>query len=301
MNISKKNKLKEATIGYVLIGPSIILMILLLFIPIVYSFYLSFMDTSLSKPLAEFIGFKGYVELFQNKYTLVVLRSSFLWTVLVVFFQFSLGLFSAVLLNRTFRLRWLIRSVVILPWVLPGVIAAMVWKLIYDAQLGFLSNLLLKLHIIKNLSIDWLGTPNLSLFAVIFTGIWKGFGFSMLMSLAALQTVPKELYEAAKIDGANDFQVFFKVTIPSISNVIRITLLLISVWTFNYFEIIYVMTGGGPIKSTHIAPTYIYELAFRNFNFGDASRFAIISFIIVSIISIVYIREFLKKEDRYLR
>ncbi len=118
----------------------------------------------------------------------------------------------------------------------------------------------------------------------------------MLMYLAALQGVPKSLYESAEIDGAGTLQRFLYITLPSIASVIRTTLLLTCIWTFNYFEIIYVMTGGGPIRSTHIAPTYIYELAFTNFNFGNASRFAVLSFLLVSVLSIQYIRIIFKRE-----
>jgi multiple sugar transport system permease protein len=289
------NKVKSNFLGYLMTGPSIILVILLLFIPIIYSLYMSFFDNNIMSP--SFIGFKGYLEIFKNDYTGLVLKNSIIWTFLVVFFQFTIGLFSAVVLNRNFKGRALFRSIIILPWIIPGVVAAMIWKLIYDAQFGFLNNILLKLGVIESLSITWLGSVEKSLYAVVLAAIWKGFGFAMLMCLAALRTVPKELSEAAKIDGANGIQEFLHVTIPSISNVIKITLLLISVWTFNYFEMIWVMTGGGPARSTHIIPTYIYELAFKNFNFADASRFAIISFIIVGIASFLYIREILKKEE----
>ncbi len=282
-------------LGFLFTAPSIVLMIVLLFIPMAYSLYLSFIDTSLTKPTPEFIGFDGYIKIFKDNNTWMIFRNSFLWTFLVALFQSVLGLFAALTLNRVFRGRWAVRSIIILPWVIPGVVAAMVWRLFYDAQLGFLNNTLFKLGLTQNY-IDWLGLPKLAMIAVILAAIWKGFGFSMLMYLAALQGIPLQLYEASNIDGANRVQQFFYITIPSISDVIRTTLLLTAIWTFNYFEIIYVMTGGGPIRSTHIAPTYIYELAFRNFNLGDASRFSVISFVLVGIVSLVYIREIKKRE-----
>ena len=282
-------------LGFLFTAPVILLIIVLLFIPMANSIYLSLMDTSLTNPAPKFIGLSGYVDVFGNKNTFNILVNSFSWTLLVSLFQFIVGLSAALVLNRDFRGRMVVRSIVILPWVLPGVVAAMGWRLFYDAQLGFLNNLLMKLGII-NEYVDWLGMPKLAMSAVIVTAIWKGFGFSMLMYLAALQTVPADQYEAAKIDGASIIQQFLYITIPGISGVIRTTLLLTSIWTFNYFEIIYVMTGGGPIRSTHIAPTFIYELAFRNFNLGEASRFAVLSFILVSIVSIVYIREIKKRE-----
>ena len=225
----------------------------------------------------------------------MALRNSFVWTILVAFFQFVVGLGTALILNRQFRLRWLGRSIIIIPWVIPGVVAGMVWRLLYDAQFGFLNTLLARLGITA-VHIDWLGLPGLAMFSVVLTAIWKGFGFSMLMYLAALQTVPPSLYESAQMDGADAVQQFTYISIPHIASIIRTTLLLTAIWTFNYFEIIWVMTGGGPIRSTHIAPTYIYELAFMNFNFGNASRFAVLSFVLVSAASIQYIRMIFKRE-----
>lgn len=285
----------DVLVGYTFTSPSIILMLLLIFVPIGYSLYLSLYDTSLTNPTPIFLGLKGFVSVFQNHDALMAIRNSFVWTILVAFFQFAMGLGTALVLNRTFRLRWLARGVVIIPWVIPGVVAGMVWRLFYDAQFGFLNTLLARLGITAT-HIDWLGLPGLAMFSVVLAAIWKGFGFSMLMYLAALQTVPTSLYESAQIDGADGAQRFFYITVPHIGSVVRTTVLLTAIWTFNYFEIIWVMTGGGPIRSTHIAPTYIYELAFMNFNFGNASRFAVLSFLLVSVASIQYIRMIFKRE-----
>lgn len=303
MNSSLKNKPKAKTgskyeapfLGLMFTAPVIILIILLLFIPMANSFYLSLVDTSLTNPVPKFVGLKGFAKVFGDPNTFKVLKNSFVWTFFVAFFQFVVGLASALILNRSFRGRLFARSIIILPWVIPGVVAAMVWRLFYDAQLGFLNNALIKLGLMKGFT-DWLGLPRLAMLAVIVAAVWKGFGFSMLMYLAALQTVSHDQYEASRIDGANKLQQFIYITIPGISGVIRTTLLLTCIWTFNYFEIIYVMTAGGPIRSTHISPTFIYELAFRNFNLGEASRFAVLSFVLVSIVSIIYIREIKKRE-----
>ncbi|MFZ4618442.1 MAG: carbohydrate ABC transporter permease [Rectinemataceae bacterium] len=290
-----RHRLANALTGYAFTAPAILLMFLLVVIPVGYTIYLSLFDTSLTKPVPLFFGLKGFQKLFKTPIALMVIRNSLLWTVLVAFFQFALGLATALVLNRTFRLRWLARSLIIIPWVIPGVVAGMVWRLFYDAQFGFLNSALTRLGFGK-VQIDWLGLPGLAMASVVVAAIWKGFGFSMLMYLAALQGVPKSLYESAEIDGAGTLQRFLYITLPSIASVIRTTLLLTSIWTFNYFEIIYVMTGGGPIRSTHIAPTYIYELAFTNFNFGNASRFAVLSFLLVSVLSIQYIRIIFKRE-----
>jgi len=292
---TSRYKWADVLTGYGFTSPAIILMLLLIFVPIGYTMYLSLWDTKLSNPNPVFIGLRGFLDIFRSRDALNVIKNSFVWTVVVAFFQFVVGLGTALILNRQFRLRWLGRSVIIIPWVIPGVVAGMVWRLLYDAQFGFLNNLLAWLGITA-VHIDWLGLPGLAMFSVVLTAIWKGFGFSMLMYLAALQTVPPSLYESAQIDGADGVQQFLYITIPSIASVIRTTILLTAIWTFNYFEIIWVMTGGGPIRSTHIAPTYIYELAFMNFNFGNASRFAVLSFLLVSVLSIQYIRMIFRRE-----
>jgi multiple sugar transport system permease protein len=281
--------------GYVLISPAILLLIVLLFIPLFYTLQLSLKDTDLTQGAPTWIGLRGYVESWANGEMWNVTKNSIVWTVCVAGFQVIIGLFTAIMLNHKFPLRWLVRASVLLPWVLPGVVAALTWRLIYDSQFGFLNSLIAKLGFGYHYT-DWLGTPGLAMFSVILAAVWKGFPFAMLMILAALQSVPQEHYEAAKIDGADRIKQFFYVTLPSISAVLRTVILLVSIWTFNYFEIIYVLTGGGPIRSTHIAPTYIYELSFRNFNFGEASRVATISFLFILLISLVLIRQMNKAE-----
>jgi len=283
--------------GYMLIGPAVLLLLLFLFIPLIHTFQLSLQDTDLARGEPKWIGLAGYTAAWKDGEMLRVGRQSLIWTVLVAGFQVLIGLAGAVLLNRKFPLRWLARVLILMPWVLPGVVAALMWKLFYDAQFGFLNSLIARIGF-GDTYIDWLGTPGLAMFAVILAAIWKGFPFSMLMLLAALQSVPQEQYEAAKIDGASGWQNFRHITLPAISGVLKTVILLVSIWTFNYFEMIYVLTGGGPIRSTHIAPTYIYELSFRNFNFGEASRVAVISFLFVLAVSLLLIRQMNKNEGK---
>ncbi len=291
-----RSKKDDRIYGYLFGGFPIAILTLLLFIPVGYTWYLSLFDTTALRVTPQYIGLKGFLELFKSNYTWVVIKNSFIWTIIVAFFQLTIGLFSAILLKNPFPGRWLVRGLVVLPWVIPGVVSAMLWRLIYDAQIGLMNYFLINVKLI-HVAIDWLGLPELALYSVIIAAIWKGFPFSTLMCLAALHTVPQENYEAASIDGANEWQKFIYITIPGIGPILRLTLLLISVWTFNYFEIIWVMTRGGPVRSTHIFPTFIYETSFRNFNFGDASRMAVVSFIIVSVLSLFYLKELKKSES----
>jgi len=196
-----------------------------------------------------------------------VIKNSFVWTVVGGVLPVRGGPRHGADPQPQFRLRWLGRSVIIIPWVIPGVVAAWCGGSV-DAQFGFLNNLLACWESPPCTSTGWAsGAGNVLRGA---HGIWKGFGFSMLMYLAALQTVPPSLYESAQIDGADGVQHSSTSRFPRLPGHPHHDLLT-AIWTFNYFEIIWVMTGGGPIRSTHIAPTYIYELAFMNFNFGNAS------------------------------
>ncbi len=277
---------KEWLIGYSFTLPSIILLIILVIYPLFLTLIYSLSDMSLTS--SRYLGWIAYNKLFSNKMLPLVFKNSIVWTVLVVFFQLLLGLGSAIVLNKPFWGRSLIRGIMILPWVMPGVVAGMVWRLIYDPQLGLLNHYLKSLGLIDQY-LTWLSVPGSAIYAVIFSAIWKGFPFSMLMYLAGLQVVPVELYEAASIDGAGKWKQFRYVTLPSMQPIIMITFLLTFIWTFNYFELIYVMTGGGPAESTHIFPTYVYDLAFKRFRFGDASRFAIFDFLFLLIFSLFYV------------
>lgn len=290
------NNKKEWVSGYLFILPSLILLIILVFYPLFLTFIYSFYDMSLTSASARYLGWEAFQKLSRNRMLSLIFNNSLTWTILVVFFQFILGLGSALLLNKSFVGRTLLRGIVILPWVMPGVIAGMAWRLIYDPQLGLLNHYLQTLGII-NQPLTWLSSPTMALYAVIFAAIWKGFPFSTIMYLAGLQGVPPELYEAAEIDGANERKKLFHVTLPCIKPVITVTLLLTFIWTFNYFELVYIMTGGGPAEKSHIFPTYIYDLAFKRFRFGDASRFAVVDFLFLLIFSLFYVRLSFRSEE----
>jgi len=285
----------DATTALFFVMPTMILVCVLVFFPIVKAFIDSLYKSSLILPQPVFMGLGNYGKVLKSEIFWQVLWHSFVWTLVVIFFQFLLGLGSAFLLNRDFPGRNIIRGLIILPWIIPGVIAGMLWNLLYDPQLGMLNRFLYDLNIIQRY-VTWLADEKLALFAVIFVAIWKGFPFSALMYMAALQGVNQELLDAATIDGAGRWGQFYYVIVPQISPVIRITLLLTAIWTFNYFEIIYIMTNGGPGNATHIFPTYIYNVSFRQFRFGLASTYAIITFVILLVFSLMYMRELDKRE-----
>ena len=280
----------EQTLGYFFILPTLLLIGLIIIYPLGQAVYLSLTDSSFIKPQLEFVGLEHYLKMLHDPTFWQVVQNSVVWTVAVVFSQFLVGLATALLLNEKFVGRALVRGIVIICWVTPGVITGLLWRLMYDPNLGIINGLLAGLGV-PNPTIPWLGLTSTAMSALVVTAIWKGAPFSTVMYLAALQNVPEELMDAAKIDGANSWQRLCHVTIPEIMPIVRITILLTTVWTFNYFEIIYIMTNGGPGNSTHIFPTFIYKLAFVQVRTGLAAAYGIVSVLILAVFTVLYIRE----------
>jgi multiple sugar transport system permease protein len=280
-------------LGYVAVAPVVLLLVALLVYPLLRTLNQSFYDVRPALRKNVYVGLDGFADLMAQPIFWTVFVNSLLWTVAVVAMQFGVGMLGAFVLNRAFPGRWLLRGLAILPWAIPGVVAAMVWRLLYDPQIGTLQIITGPLGLPP---VDVLGRPGSALWGVIFAAVWKGFPFWMLIALAALQSVPREQVEAAAIDGAGHVGVFRNVMLPSMAPVIRIGVILTSIWTFNYFEMVYVMTAGGPVQSSHIFPTIIYEEAFRKLDFGDSSRYAVVSILLLFILAVFFVREARRSE-----
>jgi ABC-type sugar transport system permease subunit len=280
----------EGTLPYLFILPTFILIGLIIVYPLLQAIYLSLLDVQFIKPVGDFVGLKNLTNILQSPLFWLVARNSAIWTVVVVLFQFVLGLATALLLNQEFRGRAIARALIILPWVTPGVITGLLWRLLLEPNLGIVNGILATVGV-ANPNIPWLSQASTAMIGVIVSAIWKGTPFSTVMYLAALQGVPEDLIDAAKIDGATGWKRLLYVIIPNISPVIRITVLLTTIWTANYFDIIYVMTEGGPLNQTHIFPTYIYELAFRRGKTSMASAFGLVTASLLLVLSLWYVRE----------
>jgi multiple sugar transport system permease protein len=285
----KQNK-KNLLTAYLFIIPTLIVLAAIIFFPMLKTVYLSFFNISFITTTPKFVGFENYIKIITSPLFLKVIVNTIIWTTFVVFFQFLLGFSVALLLNKQIAGKGLIRGLILIPWVIPGVVAAIIWKLMYDPQLGIINSFLMRLGWLDNY-FPWLGNKNTALLAVIIIAIWKGFPFSAVMYLAGLQGVDNDLVEASMIDGANYFQRLIWIVIPQISSIIKLALLLTTFWTFNYFEIIFVSTNGGPNNATEIFPTMIYDLAFSQVKYSFASTYAVISVLILLIFGILYIRQ----------
>lgn len=277
--------------------PAVILVGVLMYYPMGLAFEESLYTTSFLSSTPEFIGFEQYREFFDgffdfsepNDFRRIVVNS-LVWTFGVVFFQNVVGMAAALLLNADVPGKGITRAIILLPWVLPGIVAALLWRFMYDPQLGLVNSIFLSLGLIDE-RVSWLADPNLAMMSVMIAAIWKGFPFSTVIYLAALQNVDEDQIEAAQIDGANAVQRFFRIILPDIAGIVRLNLLLTTIFTFNYFDMIWVTTGGGPLNSTHIFPTIIFETGFGEFRFGEAAAYGVMSVLILSVFAILYIRE----------
>jgi multiple sugar transport system permease protein len=260
--------------------------------PIASNIVLSFQEVTvmtLTKAQKPFIGFDNYLRLFQDLVLLLSIFNTLLYTLGSLVFQFIIGLLLAVLFNTDFPLSKPIRGILIIPWMIPITITALMFKFMFTSNVGIINQILIFLKII-NTPIDWLISTKAAMAALIMTNIWIGVPFNMILLSVGLTTIPKELYESSSIDGAGKLQSFFKITLPMLKPTIESVLILGFIYTFKVFDLVFVMTGGGPVNTTHVLSTYSYKLSFSLFRYSDGAAVANILFIILFIASLIYLK-----------
>ena len=282
---------KENRSAYFYILPALLGLVLLTFYPVIYGFYLSFTDYRMGREFsAHFIGLKNYFEIFQKPDFYLVFNTTIIWTVANVTLHVLLGLSLALVLNRKIRGKAAYRTILLLPWAIPGYISVLVWRGMFDPNYGFVNYIL-------GTNINWLGEFPYAFIAVLIANVWLGFPFMMMMFLGGLQSIPKELYEAADIDGFTRWQKFRYITLPMLKPVMTPAVLLGFIWTFNMFNVIYLMTGGGPQAAgnfsagqTDLLITFVYNRAFRDWMIGYAAAYSVVIFLIILSFSVAYTR-----------
>ncbi|NOZ33401.1 MAG: sugar ABC transporter permease [Alphaproteobacteria bacterium] len=279
---------KDRWLIWLFVAPTAILLGLFLYYPMVGTVIESFFDSSFINPSPKFVGWAVYEKLLSSRDFYEILRNSIAWTLGVVVLQNLLGFAAAMLLNQKLPAQGLMRALVLLPFVLPGVVTAILWRFMYDPQLGLVNSLLIGAGLIEE-NAAWLANSSTAMAAVIFVAVWKGFPFSMLIYLAALQNVDKNQLEAAGLDGAGPVQRLFDVTLPAIRPVILVNIVLTLILTFNYFDIVWVLTRGGPQNATQIFPTKIFEVGFGQFRFGDAATYGVFSILVLAVLVALYV------------
>lgn len=252
----------EKRFGIKLLLPSIVFVGVLIVLPILFNMYLSFNFVSSYDPAhPRFVGLRNYIILLGDSVFWNDLLNGIVYTTGSVVVQIALGLGIALFLNQEFVGRNLLRGIVLLPYLIPTVCAVFMARWMLDPVNGIV-------NAVTGLQINWLGKPGTAMLTAIAVNTWRFFPFVEIAILARLQTISPSLYEAAEIDGANALQKFFHITLPELSSVIFVVALLRTIWTFNDFQLIYILTGGGPMNATEILPLLAYREAFDNNNIG---------------------------------
>lgn len=265
------------------VGPSYLLLLAIFAFPLVWNIVRSFYVSSYGQ--STFAGLTNYRHVVGGGQFFSSLLLTLYWTAGVFVGQFVLGLLLALFFNRKLWVSRFVKPFMVLPWAIPGIVSSTAWTFLYS-QNGLLDQIIKPFF---GTAPAWLSSPTLAMPAVIVAGIWKGAPFYFLMFLAALQTVPDELIEAARLDGANRLQILARVKLPCIRNIAAVTSVLGLIWTANYFDGIYLMTGGGPVNATQTLPIWIYNTAFSNFDLSEASALSVILLILVLALSVPYL------------
>lgn len=254
-------KNKPMMIGYLFLLPSLLILCVVGIYPLLQTIYLSLFDYSFTKPGANFVGLENYKNLLNDLWFKVAYKNTWVFTAISVLMEAVLGLCIALVLNKKFPGRGWVRACVLIPWAIPTVVSARMWEWIFNAEYGILNYLLMKLGLI-DMNVNWLGETSTAMFAAIFSDVWKTTPFIALIILAGLQGISSSLYEAAEIDGANKWKQFTYITFPLLIPSIMIAVLLRSLDAFRVFDLIFVLTGGGPANSTEVLSSYAYKTTF---------------------------------------
>ncbi|MGH7118271.1 MAG: carbohydrate ABC transporter permease [Acetobacteraceae bacterium] len=274
---------RDRRFAFLLAAPAAVLVGVLMYYPMIGTGIESLYSVSFISPVPHFVGLANYAKVLTDPVFRTVVVNSLFWTVAVVAGQNVGGFLVALLLTQGGRGQGVIRSVMLLPWVLPGVVVAILWRFMFDPQLGLINSFLIRMGLVHG-GIAWLGDTRTALPAAIIAAIWKGFPFSAVVYLAGLQGVDRELLEVAMLDGAGAVRRLIHVVLPSMRPVIATNVLITTILTFNYFDMIWVLTRGGPEDATQIFPTRIYELGFGQFRFGQASVYGVFSILVLALV-----------------
>ena len=290
---------KERLVGYAFIAPALIYMLLMIGYPVLYNIAISFTDLSAFN-LAQgksknFIGFKNYKAIFSNPSMYVAIRNTTIYTVISISIQFTLGLLFALLFSKKFAIAKSLRGALVISWMMPITVTALLFKYMLSPDVGVINYFLVQLGVIKE-PIPWLLKTSTAIWGPIMANSWVGVPFNMLLLTTGLSSISDEVYESASIDGANAFKRFRYITLPLLRPAILSVLVLGFVYTFKVFDLIFVMTGGGPIDATEVLATYSYRLSFSQYKFGEGASVANILFLILFCIALVYLK-LLKKEE----
>ena len=273
--------------AYILVTPAVLLIVTMMLYPVVQTVYFSVSRVQLPSLQTTFVGLANFERILTDPETWPLFTRTVVWVVGTVVLRMALGLGAALIFNAKVRAIVWMRVLTILPWTIPSVVGANLWRWIVQTDTGVLNQTLRSLGL-GEWAANWLGSPDTAMFTVIVAYSWSGFPFVMLLLLARMQGIPEELYEAARIDGANWWQIFRFITLPSLKGVLAVALILEIVSGINSFDTLVIMTGGGPAEATRIWGLEIYARGFSDFNLGGASALSVLMFVGVLLVFVVY-------------
>ena len=279
--------------------PAIIIVLALFVYPIISSFYFSFTNKNLIRPTYDFVGLDNYIAVLKDKGFWNAFLNSLKWTIFSLGGQLLVGFTVALALNKVKHLKGFYKTLLIIPWAFPSIVIAFSWQWILNGVYGFLPNILVQLGLC-DMPPQFLTDRVLAFVVLVFINIWFGAPMIMVNVLAALQTVPQDQYEAAEIDGAKGWQSFLYITVPHIKVVTGLLVVLRTVWIFNNFDLIYLITGGGPAGATQTVPVYAYDMGWGTKLLGKSSAVTVLLFIFLMAVCVAYfaVLAHWEKEDK---
>ena len=270
--------------------PVLVILLLLFGYPLINSIIMAFQNYKLTAPNdIQFNGLENFAKLFGDPDSMMILKNSFIYVIVSVLGQFLLGMMLALALKKQFRGRGIYQSIVFLPWAFSGFVVGLIFRWSFNGEYGIVNNLLMKFGLTDH-NIAWLGTPGFSLAVVIMAMIWMGIPFFAIMILAALQSLPSDVYEEADVDGCGTVRQFFQITLPYIKPTLITTVLLRTIWIFNSLDLVVIITDGGPANTSQTLPAYMYSKAFGSYDFGFAAALGVILMLILGIYAMVFLK-----------
>src|SRR5258705_587444 len=283
-------RVRKLLIVYSSLVPAALCMLANVVVPIILAIKMSLYADVLYKPQDyRFIGLGNYVRLVQDPVFWLTLWNSVVWVFGSVILQFVFGFAAALLLQQAFRGRALVRTLTLLPWIIPGVVVGLIWQWLYQPNYGVINDLLIRAGWMHE-RLAWLSSPDTAMAAVVFANVWRGIPFFAIMLLAGPQSLSGELFEAAHVDGAGVLAPFLALTLPLLLPLICVAPPTRWIWTFNYADLIFVMTGGGPANATQITSTYTLLQAYSSLDFGYAGALSVVLLLVMLTFTFLYLR-----------
>jgi multiple sugar transport system permease protein len=286
---------RKPIVGWLLLSPALLWVMGVMVFPFLYALRLSFTKSAYGFGETTWVGLANYVRLFSDSTFWGSVLVSFGWLGGNLILQLTLPMILAIFLNKELKGRDVARTLILTPWIIPTIVTAIIWRWMLEPTVGVVNDILVLLFGAK--PVVFLGNLKLALVTVIGVNTWRYSPLGIVLMLAALQTIPKEYYEAARVDGSSGWQEFRHITFPLVGKVVWFVALLASIWLFNVVDLIWLLTEGGPGNATQTVPVLIYRSAFKMFNMGSASAMAVLVAIFLILLGFLYFRVFRPRED----